>query len=99
MVMNVSLCGPHSFDTSTLPLTLIEDVLNGAASPPLSRMNSYLLHQVGSCELLAADTFAGLWEMPRPNATNTRRPRIAKTCLLIMNFPLAESQQLVGNCD
>ena len=56
--MKVSLCGPHSLETSTLLPTLDEVVLNGLASPPLSRMNSYLLHQVGSCEVFWAATLA-----------------------------------------
>src|SRR5258707_15394176 len=71
-VIKVSLCGPHSFDTSTLPLTVVEVVLSGLASPPLSRMNSYLLHQVGSCELFCAFAFEGWLEMPRLNATRPR---------------------------
>src|SRR5437016_9927025 len=85
--MKVSLCGPHSFETSTLPLTLVEEVLSGLASPPLSRMNSYLLHQVGSCELLCAVTFAGRLEIQTLNPAKPRIDRIAKRCLLVMKFP------------
>src|SRR5258708_8794252 len=78
IVMKVWLCGPHSFDTSTLPLTVVEVVLSGLVSPPLSRMNSYLLHQVGSCELFSACTPAGRLEIQRLNDTNAKRPTIAK---------------------
>src|SRR2546423_8834920 len=84
--MKVSLCGPHSFETSTFPFTLIEEVLSGLASPPLSRMNSYLLHHVGSCELFCAVTFGERLETQRPNATNAKRPKIAKRCLFVMNI-------------
>src|SRR5690242_7278081 len=90
MAMKVSLCGPHSLDTSTFPLTAIELVVNGAASPPLSRMNSYLLHQVGSCELFCASTFT------REFFVNRLSPSKAKTDantsrFFAMNFlPLIE---------
>src|SRR5690242_14461695 len=92
MAMKVSLCGPHSLDTSTFPLTAIELVVNGAASPPLSRMNSYLLHQVGSCELFCASTFT------REFFVNRLSPSKAKTDantsrFFAMNFlPLIEFQ-------
>ena len=39
IVMYVSLCGPHSFETSILLPTLTELVDEGAASEPLLRMN------------------------------------------------------------
>src|ERR1041384_5828623 len=90
MAMKVSLCGPHSLDTSTFPPTAIELVVNGAASPPLSRMNSYLLHQVGSCELFCASTFT------REFFVNRLSPSKAKTDantsrFFAMNFlPLIE---------
>src|SRR5215471_9944414 len=84
--MKVSLCGPHSFDKSTLPLTFSDEVASGAASPPLSRMNSYLLHQVGSFELACADTFAGRVEMLRLKANSAKRPGITRRILLFMNI-------------
>src|SRR5712664_1424908 len=59
MVMNVSLCGPHSFETSTLLPKLTEFVNAGAESAPLFRMNWYLSHQVGSCVVLPAETRVG----------------------------------------
>src|SRR5215471_16685755 len=90
MAMKVSLCGPHSFDTSTLLPTAKDEVVSGEASPPLSRMNSYLLHQVGSFELLCADTFDGRVEMLRLNANNAKRPRITRRILsFITTSPLA----------
>lgn len=48
--MKVSLCGPHSLDTSTLLPKLTEVVVLRLPSEPLFRMNSYLSHQVGSWE-------------------------------------------------
>src|SRR5262244_567473 len=92
MAMNVSLCGPHSFDTSTFPLTAVELVVNGAASPPLSRMNSYLLHHVGSFGLFCAVT------RTREFCVNRLSPSKAKTeanrsRFFAMNFlPLIEIQ-------
>src|SRR2546423_12312538 len=82
--MKVSLCGPHSFETSTLLPAAVDVVLSGAASPPLSRMNSYLLHHVGSCELFCADTFAGRYEIQMLSASNANNPRIAKLCFFVM---------------
>src|SRR5882672_5561605 len=84
--MKVSLCGPHSFDTSTLPLTVVEFVLNGLASPPLSRMNSYLLHQVGSCELFCALTLGAGVEIPRLNATNPKATKIDRCTLFFIKL-------------
>src|ERR1051325_2313607 len=52
MVMNVSLCGPHSFDTSTLVPTLSEVVAPPVASAPLLAMYWYLSPQVGLWVLL-----------------------------------------------
>src|SRR5215468_1831910 len=52
MVMNVSLCEPHSFDTSTLVPKLREVVAPPAANAPLLAMYWYLSHQVGLWVLL-----------------------------------------------
>src|SRR6266436_3959661 len=76
MVIKVSLWGPHSFETSTLPETTADVVLSGLASPPLSRMNSYLLHQVGSCELFCAVTFPGFVDTQRLNSSKPDTARI-----------------------
>src|SRR5260370_29222009 len=84
VVIKVSLCGPHWLDTSALRLTVVEVVLSGLASPPLSRMNSYLLHQVGSFELFCACTFRGGLEMPRLNATNPMTTRIGRYTLFFI---------------
>src|SRR5207249_9879225 len=50
-VMYVSLCGPHSFETSTLLPTVTEGVLPLAGSEPLAFRYWYLSHQVGSLVL------------------------------------------------
>ena len=50
IVMYVSLCGPHSFETFTLAPTAIDCVVPTAGSAPLWR-NWYFSHQVGSFEL------------------------------------------------
>src|SRR5215831_10603795 len=84
--MKVSLCGPHSFETSTLLPTVKDDVVSGEASPPLSRMNSYLLHQVGSFELLCADTLDGRVEMLRLNANSVKRPKTTRRILLFITI-------------
>src|SRR5437762_3210867 len=86
--MNVSLCGPHSFETSTLPLTVVERVLSVLASPPLSRMNSYLLHQVGSCELFWALTLSGRFDIPRLSVINPKTTSIDRRNLFLINFSL-----------
>src|SRR5262245_10800001 len=93
--MKVSLCGPHSFDTSTLPLTMAEVVLSGAASPPLSRMNWYLLHQVGSCALVCPLTLAGRLERQRLNARTDRMPRTVKRYLFMTLSPFGENHSLL----
>src|SRR6266404_3999257 len=86
MVIKVSLWGPHSFETSTLPETTADVVLSGLASPPLSRMNSYLLHQVGSCELFCAFTLGAGVEIPRLNATNTKATKIDRCTLFFIKL-------------
>src|SRR5436190_22555201 len=88
MVMKVSLCGPHSFDTSTLPFEVVELVVSGLASPPLSRMNSYLLHQVGSCELLWALTLSGRFDITRLSVITANTTSIDRRNLFLINFPL-----------
>src|SRR2546426_8070990 len=50
-VMYVSLCGPHSLETSTLLPTVTDAVLPLAGSEPLFFRYWYLSHQVGSLEL------------------------------------------------
>src|SRR5437868_2416293 len=45
--MKVSLCGPHSLETSTLAPTAVELLAPELGSEPLFRMNWYLSHQVG----------------------------------------------------
>src|SRR5260370_19418396 len=97
--MKVSLCGPHSFETSTLPLTVVEEVLNGLASPPLSRMNSYLLHQVGSCELVCAFTFGVSLEIPRLNATNPKTTRIDSCTLFVIQVSPLLDQKLTRHSE
>src|ERR671934_656264 len=58
MAMNVSLCGPHSLETSTFVPLLGAAGLVCRTSAPLLAMKRYLSHQVGSCEVFAAS--AGL---------------------------------------
>src|SRR5437868_10316131 len=53
MAMNVSLCGPHSLETSTLLPDEVAAVLTKASGPLLSRY-WYLSHQVGFFASLAA---------------------------------------------
>src|SRR5207237_9075503 len=56
MAMNVSLCGPHSLETSTLvpKAPAAEGAVDRTALGPLLRMNWYLSHQVGFFESLTA---------------------------------------------
>src|SRR5256714_11893679 len=86
MAMNVSLWGPHSFETSTFPLAVVELVLGGLASPPLSRMNSYLLHHVGSCELFCAVTVVWRFAKNKLAPINARIPAMIM-CFFFMRFP------------
>src|SRR5689334_20534421 len=58
MAMNVSLCGPHSLETSTFVPPFGAAGLVCRTSAPLLAMKRYLSHQVGSCEVFAAS--AGL---------------------------------------
>src|SRR5579864_1025069 len=46
-VIYVSLCGPHSLETSTLAPTLREEVAPGLLSAPLLSRCWYLFHQLG----------------------------------------------------
>src|SRR5882724_10749070 len=48
MAMNVSLCGPHSLETSTLVLVVAEAGTVTSGSGALLSRNWYLSHQVGS---------------------------------------------------
>src|SRR5689334_4223271 len=50
MVMNVSLWGPHSFETSTLAPPVGRVGAGANSDAPLLRMYAYLSHQVGSCD-------------------------------------------------
>src|SRR5262245_13388924 len=52
MAMKVSLCGPHSFDTSTLAPTLNEELAPAGLSAGWFNKYWYLFHQVGVWELL-----------------------------------------------
>ena len=52
-VTYVSLCGPHSFDTSTFGPTSVEAVRPPPLIGPFWARYRYLFHQVGLCELSA----------------------------------------------
>src|SRR6516225_3773987 len=54
IVMNVSLWGPHSFETFTLEPTVADPVVPTAPVSVPAWMNWYFCHQVGSFELLLA---------------------------------------------
>src|SRR5438270_9583415 len=58
-VMNVSLCGPHSFETSTFPWKFREALGPPPMVGPLCAMYWYLSHQVGLCVLLSATAQIG----------------------------------------
>src|SRR6266404_3169807 len=47
IVMNVSLCGPHSLETSTLPPTVRDDPLPSPGEAPFCERYWYFAHQVG----------------------------------------------------
>src|SRR6266581_9106812 len=63
-VMNVSLWGPHSLETSTFLPRPAEEVAPALGSAPFLERNWYFSHHVGSCVLDSADTVAAL---PRIN--------------------------------
>src|SRR2546422_5813980 len=50
-VTYVSLCGPHSFDTSALGQKVVEAARAPPLMEPFCERNRYLSHQVGLCEL------------------------------------------------
>src|SRR5207237_8831410 len=52
-VMKVSLCGPHSFDTSTLLPRVVAVAAALPSSGPLAARYCYLFHQAGLFGLLA----------------------------------------------
>src|SRR5712692_6607207 len=54
MVMNVSLCGPHSFETSTFVPTASEEIPPGLGPEPFLSRNWYLSHQVGFLRIESA---------------------------------------------
>ena len=62
--MKVSLCGPHSFDISTLLPTLSDEVAPPPPLGPLLAIYRYLFHHVGLCELLFWDVGV-LWRVDR----------------------------------
>src|SRR6266545_7874342 len=82
-VMNVSLCGPHSLETSTLAPAAMEVVTPGAGSAPDLAINWYLSHQVGLSDLLVC----------ADSETVTPRIRNANKSLFVMQPPF------VGNPD
>src|SRR5690349_9582826 len=96
--MKVSLCGPHSFDTSTLLPTETELVGPDPGSEPLSRRNSYLLHQVGSWELFWAATFTGRFEMPRLRLIKAKTTSIDRRSLFFIKFSLGSDQNSAAHC-
>src|SRR5256885_12956100 len=57
--MNVSLCGPHSFETSTFPWKFREALGPPPMVGPLFATYWYLSHQVGLCVLLSATAQIG----------------------------------------
>src|SRR4051812_44542575 len=58
--MYVSLCGPHSFETSTLAPEATEAVEPAAVISPFLTRYWYFSHQVGSFELLVWANAAGM---------------------------------------
>src|SRR5881397_359406 len=60
MVMYVSLCGPHSFETSTFAPEAAEVVAPAAVISPFLTRYWYFSHQVGSFELLVWANAAGM---------------------------------------
>src|SRR5215475_8947942 len=52
IAMNVSLCGPHSFDTSTFCPTTFDALAPALGSDPFFNRYWYLLHQLGLLGLL-----------------------------------------------
>src|SRR5438309_7439198 len=98
MVIKVSLWGPHSLETSTLLPTLVAVVVAGALSEPLSLMNSYLLHQVGSWAVFSAETFGGGDETETANNSkaNTRRSASLEVSF-IKNLLWMRKKNLLGS--
>ena len=86
--MKVSLWGPHSFETSTFDPKVVEVVEPGAASGPKFFMNSYLLHQVGSCEVFAAEAVGGGAEMETKSDTtaNAKSSESLKVSFIAISF-------------
>src|SRR3954454_17233552 len=58
--MYVSLCGPHSFETSTFAPEATEVVAPAAVISPFLTRYWYFSHQVGSFELLVWANAAGM---------------------------------------
>src|SRR5438132_4260778 len=74
MAMKVSLCGPHSLETSTFVPVDALTVAAENASGPFCEMYVNLSHQVGSCWVLPAS--AG-----EASASAARSVRVCMECL------------------
>src|SRR5260221_13571708 len=87
-VMNVSLWGPHSLETSTFLPKPAEEVPAPGSAPFLAR-NWYLSHQVGSCALDWAETVAAHPHIRSEESAPTRS-------LFFMGHPLELRGRLTG---
>jgi hypothetical protein len=88
-VTKVSLCGPHSFDTSTLAPTAKEDAAAPAIPEPFFKRLWYFTHQVGRSGLRVCA------EASTAQASQGNR-RSAKRRQLFMGFLLAGRGLLGG---
>src|SRR5262245_34003441 len=70
IAMNVSLCGPHSFDTSTFCPTMFDALTPALGSDPFFSRYWYLFHQLGLFGLLVV-----FWANPAVAITAKARIR------------------------
>src|SRR6478609_4718488 len=97
--MNVSLCGPHSLETSTLVPTLTEAVVPRLPSEPLFKMNWYLSHQVGSWEAFWAFARRAPGEAVSARIIKDIRKRIDNRKLVFMSRLLGKNAVPTGGPD
>src|SRR3982750_2167538 len=96
---NVSLCGPHSFDTFTFAPTF-SDGPPVQVSAPCATRNSYLFHQVGLSELFVCATAGADSEHASNAAAAVKRKRAMRGLLVVVwTDDSARRQALAGSME
>src|SRR5262245_44276848 len=89
-VMKVSLCGPHSFETSTFPTTLADMVAPAGESEPFLERYWNLSHHVGALRLFELWAPAVAQKPSRIVATS-----VTSRCVWLMGFSFESEVRIV----